>query len=278
MEGNDCYKFSTIRNYVERAGQPGVEVIIDAGVNVGDVTLMIRDYFPAARIYGFEPVREYFEIARARVANLPGVKLSNRALSAQQEFYDDAGRTPRARPAALKILKGTPEAGPGWAGGSMVLPDDHELIARGGEVPGFERREEAVSALTLAEFMREENLTGVDLLKMDCEGCEHSVLGCADVVTLRAVRFIVGEYHGLERFYAVMKNKLFLTHKVSLIGDRSLGCFFAERLDGERDGILRFDKTGMLVPRPWLCDTPIDWHLFNEEYVLSADRRAHALP
>ncbi len=69
----------------------------------------------------------------------------------------------------------------------------------------------------------------------------------AEVETLKRIRFIVGEHHGLGRFYAVMQKKLFLTHKVNLVGQRDLGSFFAERLDGEKEWILRFDKSGMLI-------------------------------
>jgi FkbM family methyltransferase len=278
MEGNACYKFSTIKNYVEKTGAKGVEVIVDVGVNVGEITLMMNAYFPQARIYGFEAVREYYEMARARTEHLGNLKLFNRAFSSQHLFRDDLGELPRGRGAQLRILKGLPEAGPGWGGGSMVLPEDHELIAGTTRLRGYERIEQEVSPVSLADFMTSEGLAEIDVLKMDCEGCEHSALGCADVETLRRIRFIVGEYHGLERFYEVMRKKLFLTHKVNLIGESDLGSFFAERLDGERDGILKFDKGGMLIPRPWLCSHPIDWHVFDEEFVLSEDRYWHALP
>jgi hypothetical protein len=180
-------------------------------------------------------------------------------------------------PVELRVLKGTSEAGPGWMGGSVVLPEDHQLVSSGEMTPGFEKTAQHVSPVTLEQLIDSEGLEEIDLMKMDCEGCEHSVLGCAELSTLRRMRFITGEYHGLERFYEVMKAKLFRTHKVNLIGTRSLGCFFAERLAGKSDGILKFDKEGMLVPRPWLCDGPIDWHLFNEEYVLLQDRYWHAL-
>jgi FkbM family methyltransferase len=278
MEGNACYKFSTIKNYAEKTAQKAIEVMVDVGVNIGDITLMMHDYFPQARIYGFEAVKEYYDIAHSRTAHLGNLKLFNKAFSSQHLFADDVGEFPRTQGARLRILKGLPEAGPGWGGGSMVLPEDHELIAGSVPVRGFERLEQDILPVSLAEFMAAEGLEEIDVLKMDCEGCEHSVLGCAGVETLKRLRFIVGEYHGLERFYGVMQKKLFLTHKVNLIGDRDLGSFFAERLDGERDGILKFDKTGMLIPRPWLCSFPIDWHLFNEAFVLNEDRYWHALP
>jgi len=112
---------------------------------------------------------------------------------------------------------------------------------------------------------------------MDCESCEHSSLGCASDDTLRKLRFVVGEYHGIARFWGVMRDRLFRTHKVNLIGDASLGAFFAERRDGDADGILLHDNPGMMELRPWLCDEPIEWHLFNPAWVLPHERAIHAL-
>ncbi len=91
------------------------------------------------------------------------------------------------------------------------------------------------------------------------------------------MRYLVGEYHDIGRFYHVMQKKLFLTHKVNLIGTRVLGCFFAERLESTKNGILKYDKNGMLMPRQWLSDHPIDWHIFNDEFVLEYERHFHAL-
>jgi hypothetical protein len=167
-------------------------------------------------------------------------------------------------------------------GGSHILPADHGSIASGAPVYGYQRTDQQVLGITLEEVLEDmfqsESAQEIDVLKFDCEGCECSSLGCADVKTLQRIRFIVGEYHNIDRFYEVMRRKLFITHKVNLIGDKSLGCFFAERLDGTKDGILRYSKDGMLSPRPWLSDSPIDSHLFAEEFVLPQDRPCHALP
>lgn len=62
------------------------------------------------------------------------------------------------------------------------------------------------------------------------KGYEHSALGCSQIDTLRRIRFIVGEYRNIARFYQVMKHKLFITHKVNWnAGDRLLFCRAARR-------------------------------------------------
>jgi FkbM family methyltransferase len=276
MEGNFCYKFSTIRNYIEKTGAPPVRLCIDVGVNVGDITRMMREYFPDAWIFGYEPVPEYFEAARQNLKDLDRVRLFRLAVTAQHRFRDDLGRRRRKSPAPLSILKATPEGGPGWAGGSRIVGEETEPSR------GYEAHAAEVEPITLDELidgvLKKRKAREIDILKMDCEGCEHSSLGAATSATLRKIRYIVGEYHGIARFHSVMAGKLFKTHKVNLIGDKDLGAFFAERLDGTSDGVLRFNKEGMLQPRPWLAEEPIDWHLFSEEYVLPEDRYWHALP
>ena len=99
-----------------------------------------------------------------------------------------------------------------------------------------------MTPITLDEIIAQEDLAAIDILKLDCEGCEHSVLGTAEPDVLKRIRFIVGEYHGFERFTAVMRGKLFATHKVNLVGDPELGCFFAERIDEGGDGVLHDDR------------------------------------
>ena len=280
MEGNECYKFATIRNYVDLTEAGPVRVMMDVGANLGHVTRLMKAYFPDAHVYAYEAVAEYAALAQANTRDLADVVVSRSAITGEHLYDDDLGERRREHPVAIRTLKGTPAAGPGWQGGSITVPADSPAIASGAP-PGYELTADAIDAYSLDEIvdtvLKREKARQIDVLKLDCEGCEHSALGSAPIRTLKRLRFIVGEYHGIERFYRVMARRLFRTHKVNLIGQRDLGAFFAERLDGQRDGILRFDKTGMLVPRPWLSDRPIDWHLFDERYVPPGERHWHAL-
>jgi FkbM family methyltransferase len=275
MEGNECYKFSTIRNFIAAAKAKDIATIVEIGANIGDVTLSMHDYFPFARIVAFEAVAEYCEIAAARTAAIRNVTVHNKAVTAQHRFVDDFGDRRRGEDEGLVILKGLPESGPGWLGGSMVLPRDDARIAGSGEVHGYLKLAQAVTPVTLAELMREEGLAEIDILKLDCEGCEYSVLGTAAADLLKRLRFIVGEYHGFDGFMTIVRRKLFQTHKVNLVGATDFGCFFAERLDGQNDGILCYRKPGMQAPL--LGDTLLEWHSFNARYVSPEERACHGL-
>jgi Methyltransferase FkbM domain len=276
MEGNDCYKFSTIRNFIAGSPAKDVETIVEIGANIGEVTLLMHGYFPAARIIAFEAVKEYCDIAAARTRKIPNVAIHNQAVTAQHRFLDDLGEQRRGEDIDLVILKGLPDGGPGWVGGSMVFPRDNARVADPDDHYGYLKIDQAVTPITLAEIMQREDLAEVDILKLDCEGCEHSVLGTAGPDLLKRIRFIVGEYHGFDRFAAVMRNRLFQTHKVNIIGDPELGAFFAERFDERGDGILHDHR--VQVPVPWQSHRPSEWHAFNERYVLPEERYWHGLP
>ena len=115
MEGNDCYKFSTIRNFIEATGAEPVRVMMDIGVNVGLVTQLMKQYFPEASVYGFEPVPEYFEMARYNTAGCAGVHLYPRPVTSRHLYADDLAAQRYAAPPALRVWKALPEAGPGWS-------------------------------------------------------------------------------------------------------------------------------------------------------------------
>jgi len=89
------YRFSAIKKFVRRSGTEPIRVIVDIGANICDTLLALRRYFPHARIIGFEPVQEYFDVARRRVAAVPQIELHNRAVTAQHLFFDDLGERPR---------------------------------------------------------------------------------------------------------------------------------------------------------------------------------------
>ncbi len=279
MEGNDCYKFTTVNNYLARTGGKPVKTVIDVGANVGTVSLLMRQYFPGSTVYAVEAVPEYYRTLAARCRHDPRIKVSNLAVCSSHLFEDDLGTVAKPAPEPLRIMKALPDAGPGWIGGSRVVPES----AAAADPPGataFAPLSDGVSAVTLDELvdtvLADARADDVDFMKMDCEGCEHSSLGAASVETLGRVRFIGGEYHDVRRFYDVMRGKLFRTHYVNLVGDGGLGSFFAERI-GEVETILEPDRTDMLVPRPRLSARPIEWNVFREKYVLDEDRTSCAL-
>lgn len=275
MEGNSCYKFSTIAHYVRTTGARPIRTILDVGANVGNVSLEMAKYFPAARIFGFEAVEEYYLEARRATSSLPNIHIFHAAVTSQHRFMDATGAAPLPSNRPLQILKALPAGGPGWRGGSVVAAS-----ADGVDASHYRLLNDPVVPLTLDEVVgvvgKLSGEPGIDIAKFDCEGCECSSLGCASEETLRLMRFIVGEYHGIDRFFEVMEKKLFRTHYVNLIGDAQLGAFFAENI-AESAGILDPDRETMRIPRPWLSGRLLEWNVFRRDFVIPGEEADHAL-
>ena len=269
MEGNDCYKFATVNRYLAATQGKPVRLVVDVGANVGNVSEEMKQYFPEARIFAFEAVPEHYRTSARRFARDARVTVVNAAVCGCHQFADDLGRQRLPSLAPLEI-----HYAPRCAGGSAVtrLGSGHDENYETLLEPFPSLTLDAVVAMVLAETGNAE----VDYMKMDCEGCEHHALGCAREETIQKIRFVGGEYHGVERFYQVMKHKLFRTHYVNLVGDRGQGSFFAERI-GEERTILRKDRDGMLLDRPWYSAEPIDWHVFREEFVAPEEMWSHGL-
>jgi hypothetical protein len=42
--------------------------------------------------------------------------------------------------------------------------------------------------------------------------------------------------------------------------------------------VTAYSDRGMFQLRPWLASVPLEWHIFNEQYVKPEDRIWHGLP
>jgi FkbM family methyltransferase len=273
MEGNECYKFSTIRNFLYKTDGDPIRLAVDVGCNDGQVTLLIRHFFSDALIFALEPVSTYYNEACQNLQADAMIKVLPFAVTAEHLFADDLGSVPLSSPARLRVFLGLPPSGPGWKGGSRIL--------RVGEIPekiGYAPLHDRVTAISLDDLVHGLcALCGtdtVDYIKMDCEGCENSALGCASEQSLERIRFVSGEYHNLERFQLVIQ-KLSRTHNVNLVGDQ-WGSFFAERKGGSSE-VLTPNPTHTVV---WKCpdrEVIAKVHGFREEFVDLEDRSSHAL-
>jgi len=269
MEGNACYRYGTIARYVLAQHRPPVLTCLDIGCNVGAVSKEILDTFPGSKLWAFDVMPHL--VANCK-HNLRGygdrVAVSHAAITAQHLYADDLGTQPHATRQPVKVWEGLPHAGGGWWGGHTVTSPNISLSSMYRERPDLD-----ITTITLDELVNK--LGTIDFVKTDCEGSECSFLGCASESTLKAIRWIGGEYHGLRRFYPV-KEKLSLTHRVNLVGEGGLGSFFCERRD-EEPGLLRDTQ---LQPREYphlMGNVPITWCPFNADQVPQREWFSHGI-
>src|SRR5881392_2923492 len=69
--------------YVPAALRP--KIILDIGSNIGASIIYFHRQFPDARIFGFEPHPDTFQILEKNVGHLPGVRVFNCGLGATNE-------------------------------------------------------------------------------------------------------------------------------------------------------------------------------------------------
>jgi FkbM family methyltransferase len=149
------------------------KVVLDIGSNIGTSILFFHEQFPTAKIYGFEPHPETFQILQTNVGSIPSIEVFNYALGATD----------------AKI----------------------SVAFDGADFSGFMAKTEAANprgAVTTTEcqmkhageVMKNLGVTKVDLIKIDCEGAEYDVLATLPEEILRQCKWIVGEMHDVSGF------------------------------------------------------------------------------
>jgi FkbM family methyltransferase len=188
--------YSPPRDYDFSALPKAPRTIVDLGANVGFSARFLSERYPDAKLVGYEPDPEVFELAQRNVRDHAHISLQNRAVAAE------AG--------SLELHR---FAGGSWGTSSFVTKQEvtDSFIA---------------SAVTLDSIISE--VGDVDLLKIDIEGAEYEVLkACRQ---LDRVGCIVGEFHTIpdvdaDRFFTLLDGYDILENNV-LDGQ---GTFLASR-------------------------------------------------
>jgi FkbM family methyltransferase len=146
---------------------PHLETIVDVGAHVGAFTIWAGMKSPNASIVAIEPNPATFALLERNVAA--------NGLSGRTQLINGAVGEVRGR-AHLNVEK-------------------FSVASRMANVPGSGL---LVDVWTLEDVLDQWVKRRIDLLKMDCEGCEYSsLLGSSDSL-IRQARVIVCEYHSVD--------------------------------------------------------------------------------
>jgi len=178
------------------------DIVFDIGANVGIFSMMSVHYQKAKTCYSFEPVKEIYDFTNSRSQSTPQIQLYNVAVGAtSHESYIDI----RYDGVQSKI-------------------NDH---TQGSSSDGlFERR--LCKVVGLNDFIRDNNITKIDFMKIDCEGNEYEIIEALD---LSIVRKFAIEFHDNDNkqvskivdkltksnFKVLMKNDTWLTDDSGMI-------------------------------------------------------------
>jgi len=141
--------------------------IIDVGAGMGDYTLYAAMAQPSGHVFAFEPFPESFILMQENL-QLNGIT--------NVQAFDEA------------IGAETGELLLDLTGGEPLQFQSHHKIV---EV----EKSLYVKSLSLLDALTKLGLESCDLLKMDCEGAEYSILFTTPLSVLERIQRIVMEYH-----------------------------------------------------------------------------------
>ena len=149
---------------------PSKPVIIDIGANTGIISILLGKRFPDATIYAFEPIPRNFENLKLNLKEnqVQNVKAFNLALTSD-------GRQ-------LEMTAALDDN----SGGSTANAMEAIRCAPGDSVY-------QVRSVTLDSVFHENGISSCDLLKIDCEGSEHEILGTFSQIS--QIGHLIGEIH-----------------------------------------------------------------------------------
>ncbi|MDR1893296.1 MAG: FkbM family methyltransferase [Spirochaetales bacterium] len=147
------------------------EVILDAGANIGLSTVYFANRYPGAKIIALEPEGGNYKMLVKNTENYPQVRAIQAALWDRVTEIDlfDTGLGNDGFMAA-----------PGGAGDELLTP--------------WAARRHSVQTITVEKIMKDCQIGGIDILKMDIEGAEREVFNNSREWMGR-VRAIIVELH-----------------------------------------------------------------------------------
>jgi FkbM family methyltransferase len=183
---------------------PG-DTVLDVGANVGVAAAFFAHECGATTVHSFEPVRPVFDLLVKNVGRFPACTAHNLGLS---DRPGDVAFTYYPGAAAMSSRYADPQRD-----GRLVrdvLVDhgvDPELAER--QVEGdFEGQPVTCHMTTVSEFLAEQPIEAVDLLKIDVERAEFDVLAGILDEDWHRVRQVVVEVHDFDGRLARMRSLL----------------------------------------------------------------------
>ena len=160
--GTDYRK--TIRNLFDL---DDIQTVFDVGANVGQFCLHCSEIFRRSRIYSFEPINETFQILQGQTRKVKNIHCFNQACG------DEVGSTE-------VFLQSR----------STVNSLNPKVNVRASE----EQSTQLVDITTIDAFCAKNEISSIDILKIDTEGFDLNVLkGARKMLSQRRIRFVLIE-------------------------------------------------------------------------------------
>jgi len=168
-----------------------IKTILDIGSRDGCQSLELNRWFPHAKIYAFEPVKENYEFTVQNVEKVENIKT-----------YPYAINNYNGKTIFYEVYNGNIGAS------SLLKTANHWRSSQ------WQQKETEVECIVLADWLKENKIDSVDLIWMDVQGAENIVLDSLKTY-LNDVKIIATEI-GLEELYQGSTSKQQLDEKLNL--------------------------------------------------------------
>ena len=177
---------SYFKGMPQRMEKQQLKTVIDIGANVGYFSLSVFSIDPEARVWAFEPMPVNFELLKKYRSNFPQLnfEIVNKAVS-----HDGAAIT-------------------------LNYSDDNSFTTAASIFDSGGKDQVEVETVTLEDFMADNSIQQLDLLKLDCEGAEYQILYGLPLQLFNSIERIAVETHlGSEDNQNLLSLKAFLESK-----------------------------------------------------------------
>lgn len=161
------------------------DFVVDIGAHIGTFSVFASTFAHDGTVYALEPLPENFEILKENIKlnSIKNIIPTNIAITGKKEK-----RT-------LAIINTSPGVG------TLLNQANAE-------------KKITVSAMSLNDFMRINNISKIDFLKIDCEGSEYEILFSCNYNTLKRINKISMEYHYVDE----ARNAVYLQNFLEKMG------------------------------------------------------------
>lgn len=145
--------------------------ILDIGANSGIVSLILKQKYPAARLFAFEPMPENYALLEYNLRGFEEVLTLPFGLgkeTTEKEYFDSDD--------------------PRNLGGGTFYPTASQVDKGRGKL----------RIVSCTEALNKYDIRDIDLIKIDTEGAEYEILTSFPAKVISRVTAIVGELHGIK--------------------------------------------------------------------------------
>ena len=206
-------------------------VAVDVGAHIGVFSRAFRRRHPSARIVAVECCPENIPALKRNVGDfaaiVPAALTYDQDVALLNAVFPDCvstgGSTVIPRERLQEIIAehrgaaGLAAGRDSTAAGAVVETEAPPAI------DGYWLDARPLATVTLETLMEQHGLSWIDVLKLDCEGSEFSIL--ENTASLDRIGAIVGEYHGRERFLELVARK-FADWQFRVIREGEIGTFW----------------------------------------------------